>query len=313
MRKLIINGITIPDGACQQVNISSYKLPTNTVIDIPALVYKSKIEGPVVLFMAGVHGNEINGVEMLRQLIRSQELSKLKKGSVIVIPILNIISFLNHTRDLPDGKDLNRSFPGSKNGSFGSRIAYDLITQIIPQIDCGVDFHTGGAQLSNYPQIRCVFDDPKSFELAKKFGAPFIINSPYRDKSLRKEAAKKGKPFLVYEAGESSRISKRCVDQGYYGCLRLLQSMDMISVDIDPEESKILKDSEWVRAKRSGLFWSYKRYGSAVKKDEPLGTVSDPFGEIEQTILSPVKGFIIALNNSPVINNGDALYHIGTE
>jgi predicted deacylase len=142
------------------VNMSSYRLPTRTVIDIPAYVYRAKEEGPVVLFLAGMHGDETNGIEIVRRLITEKQFLNLKRGTVIAIPVINIVSFLSHRRELPDGKDLNRCFPGSKNGSFGAQIAADLMREIIPQIDFGVDFHTGGKQISNYPQIRCAFEDP---------------------------------------------------------------------------------------------------------------------------------------------------------
>jgi hypothetical protein len=312
-KPIIINNILVPEGTHLMVNLSSYRLPTRTIIDIPAYVYRAKKPGPTVLFLAGMHGDETNGIEVIRRLITGKHLLNLQCGSVIAIPVINIISFLTHTRELPDGKDLNRCFPGSKNGSFGARIASDLMDEIISQIDFGVDFHTGGKQINNFPQIRCSFDDANSVELAILFGAPFIVNSPYRDKTLRKEANKKNKPILVYEAGESYRFNRLAIEEGVHGCLRFLYNLQMININVAEQRSIILTRSTWVRAKIPGLFWAKKRYGSKVEKGEPLGTISDPYGEIEYPLLSPETGYIIGLNNQPVVNSGDALIHIGIE
>jgi predicted deacylase len=312
-KPIIINNIIIHEGMHLMVNMSSYRLPTRTIIDIPAYVYRAKEEGPVVLFLAGMHGDETNGIEIVRRLITEKHFLNLKRGSVIAIPVINIVSFLNHMRELPDGKDLNRCFPGSKNGSFGAQIAADLMREIIPQIDFGVDFHTGGKQINNYPQIRCAFEDPKSVELALQFGAPFVINSPYRDKTLRKEASKHNKSILVYEAGESYRFNRLAVEEGIYGCLRFLYNLQMMDMNLVEQNSIILHRSTWVRAKAPGLFWSQYRYGAKVEKGELIATINDPYGEHQTHLISPEDGYIIGLNNQPVVNSGDALFHIGSE
>ncbi len=312
-KQIIINRQIINPGETKEVNMNVYRLPTRTIMEIPVHVYRSLEEGPVVLLSAGMHGDETNGIEILRQVLRGGHLSKLKKGSVMVMPIINIISFLNHSRDLPDGKDLNRCFPGSQSGSLGSRIAYDIMKEITPQIDLGVDFHTGGAKINNYPQMRCLFKDQKSLEIAKMFGAPFILNSGYREKSFRHEAARTGKSILVYEAGESMRFNEKAITEGINGCLRLLRNLGMIDIELQDGETKTLNDTTWVRAGVSGLFRTTKKYGSFIKKNEVIGNISDPYGEMEEALKSPVNGFIIGINNQPVINEGDALIHIGME
>src|SRR5688572_25361631 len=154
-----INGETIRKGEKRQLNLNTYRLPTRTIIEIPVFVHRSQKDGPVLLIQGGMHGDEVNGIEIVRKLLIGRYFEKLLCGTVIAIPTVNTISFLNNSRDLPDGRDLNRCFPGTKTGSLGSRIAYDLMKQILPQIDFGVDFHTGGAKINNYPQVRCVFDD----------------------------------------------------------------------------------------------------------------------------------------------------------
>jgi uncharacterized protein len=311
MNTITINGVNIFPGVCTQVSLNQYRLPTRTVIDIPVFVYRSVEDGPVVLLLAGMHGDEINGVEIVRGLISSNKLNSLKRGTVIAIPVINIISFVYGTRTLPDGRDLNRCFPGSENGSLGSRIAHDLMREIIPQIDFGVDFHTGGASKSNYPQIRCVFAEPKNLELAKLFGAPFVLNSALRDKTLRKEATKIHKTILVYEGGESSRFDNYAIEEGAKGCLRLLKSLEMLDVEVEPTDSQVLNKTTWVRAKNSGLFHPFKKYGQLVAKNELIGKITDPYGEFEIEIKSPGNGYVVGINNLAVINRGDALIHIG--
>lgn len=313
LKDIIINGQTIKPGQFLEVTLNTYRLPTRTFIEIPVHVFRSNVKGPTILFIAGMHGDEINGIEILRRILRGGVLQELKAGSVIVIPIINIVSFINGTRDLPDGRDLNRCFPGTRSGSFGSRLAYDLMREVLPQIDFGVDFHTGGAQINNYPQMRCVFDDAKSLELAKKFGTRFILNSPYRDKTFRKEAAKNDTPVLVYEAGESMRFSNLAIEEGIAGCLRLLKNLNMLDIKIQPAETRILKDSKWIRARMAGLFSTHKKYGSRVEKNESIGYIADPYGDTEVLLKAPDAGYIVGVNNQPVINEGDALIHIGVE
>jgi predicted deacylase len=312
-KQILINRQIINPGESKEVNMNVYRLPTRTILEIPVHVFRAAEDGPVVLLSAGMHGDETNGIEIIRSLLRSGHFKKLKKGSVLAMPIINIISFLNHSRDLPDGKDLNRCFPGSQSGSLGSRIAYDIMHEIVPQIDLGVDFHTGGARINNFPQVRCLLKDNRNLELAKMFGAPFILNSGYREKSFRHEASKHGKSVLVYEAGESMRFNEKAITEGVNGCLRLMKNLGMIDVETEAGTTKVLNDTTWVRATSSGMFRTSHKYGSPIKKNEVIGSISDPYGEMETPLKAPETGFIIGINNQPVINEGDALIHIGME
>jgi uncharacterized protein len=308
---IIINKQTIKPGEHKTVILNSYELHTKTHIEIPVHVINSGKPGPAILLSAGMHGEETNGIEIIRRIIQRKEVQHLKCGSLIAIPVINIISFLYGSRDLPDGRDLNRCFPGSKQGSIGSRIAYDLVKHIFPIIDFGIDFHTGGAKINNYPQIRCVFEFDGNLELAEKFGAPLIINSKYRDGTLRKEAAKKNKPILVYEGGESMRFDYLAINEGYNGCLRLMNAYQMIDAEVpDMPAVKIVKDT-WIRANSSGLFHMNKSNGSHVLKGDLLGVVCNPFGNLEDKIYAPEAGYLVGINNQPVVNQGDALIHLG--
>jgi uncharacterized protein len=310
-KNIEINGIVVKPGQTAQVHLNKYQLPTKTIIEIPVYIFSSKKPGPTILLQAGMHGDELNGIEVVRRLITRKDVTHPLCGAVVAIPVINTFAFLYKTRDLPDGKDLNRCFPGTRNGSLGSRIAYDLTNQIIPQIDIGLDFHTGGKQINNYPQLRCTFDDKHSLELAKIFSPTYIINSSFRDGSLRKEAYKKGKQVLVYEGGESSRFHYSFINEGVNGCLRLMKHFKMIDATIRENESIIIHKNTWLRAKSSGMFHCSKPSGVPVEKGEVIAHVTDPFGEHQENILAPHDGYIIAINNQPVVNQGDALLHLG--
>lgn len=311
--EMIIDGHKIEPGQKLQINALIARLPTRTPINIPVFVARSKVKGPTLLIMAGVHGDETNGVEVLRRVIANKDYIP-KKGAVIAIPVFNVYGFINHSRGLPDGKDLNRSFPGSKTGSLASRVAHFFTNEILPQIDYGLDFHTGGASHNNYPQIRAMFDDPKEMELAKVFGAPLIIKSAYREKSLRKTAAKAGKPMLVFEGGETLRLRKNAIDNGVNGILRVMKHLGMRD-DAPPIEKEpiFISESTWVRAKYAGLHFAHVRNGSKVEKNQVIGAITGPYGQFEKKVKSPIDGVVIGLNNYPVVNMGDALMHIGKE
>jgi predicted deacylase len=313
MSSIKIHQDTIALGQNKIVSLNTYELPTKTKIEIPIHVFRSKHAGPTILLSAGMHGDEINGIEVLRKIITRKEIQNLQCGTLIAIPVMNTVSFLYQRRDLPDGRDLNRCFPGTKNGSLGGRIAYDLMKEIIPLIDVGIDFHTGGAKINNYPQLRCNFDDAASLKIAKVFSAPLIINSVYREGTLRKEAAKKDRSILVFEGGESLRFDYQSINEGINGCLRLLHHYKMINDGIPPNPFVKLEKSAWVRAKLSGLFHISKPNGAYVNKDDVLGAICNPFGQVEARITSPFDGYIVGVNNQPVVNQGDALIHIGTE
>lgn len=310
---LEINNQKIKRGEIKQIILNDYELHSKTKIEIPVHVIRSVNPGPTMLLCAGMHGEETNGIEIVRKLISREEIQNLNCGSLIAIPVINVISFLYGTRDLPDGRDLNRCFPGSKSGSLGSRIANDIMKHILPIIDFGVDFHTGGAKINNYPQIRCVYNFTDNLQLAEKFSASFIIDSNYREGTFRHEAAKKNKPILVYEGGESMRFDYHAINEGINGCLRLMQSFGMIKIDLPNNPHIKIKKDLWIRANSSGLFHMNVNNGAHVQKDDLIGFICNPFGDIINKIISTTDGYILGVNNRPVVNEGDALIHIGKE
>lgn len=307
---IIINGKAIDRGEKVMTKLVISKLPSGTVIEIPVYVFRSVHDGPVVLLMAGMHGDEVNGIEVMRRMLAKKMLYPLK-GTVIAVPILNIYGFLNFSRDVPDGKDVNRSFPGNKDGSLASRVAHRFMKEVMPYIDYGVDFHTGGASRTNFPQIRCVLNNPENEKLARAFGAPFILNAPYRQGSLRKEASKYGKSILVYEAGESLRFDEAGIKMAVEGTSRLLHHLGMANaVPVPATEPVICMKDIWLRAKNAGLFRTNIKCGEQVKKNQLIGTITDPYGEMEVRLNAPASGYVVGLNNMPIVNQGDALLHI---
>ncbi len=313
MKQVTIAGHRIEPGEFKEININIARLPSHTQIDTPIYVSRSKEEGPILALMAGMHGDEINGMEIVRRIL-DQDLHKVKRGTVVCMPITNVYGFLNFSRDVPDGKDVNRSFPGSKNGSLASRVAYNLTHQIIPFIDYGIDFHTGGAMRTNYPQVRAMLNNEKNQELANAFCAPFTIDSPFRPNSLRKEASKKGKNIIVYEAGESLRFDQHGIEEGISGALRLMRHLKMIDEAPKPkEENRIIWSSSWIRAKHAGLFQARVQSGQLLHKGDWVGTITDPFGEFKEQVKSSETAYVIGLNNNPVVNAGDALMHLGMD
>lgn len=313
MKRLKIAGQEIHPGEFKEIDINIARLPSHTIIDTPIYISRGLEDGPILALTAGMHGDEINGMEIVRRILDSG-LHQPKRGTTVCMPIVNIYGFLNYSRDVPDGKDINRSFPGHKGGSLASRVAYHLMHEVIPFIDYGVDFHTGGAMRTNYPQVRAVLKDEKNLELAQAFNAPFTIDSPFRPNSLRKEASKRGKNIIVYEGGESLRFDQQAIEEGIAGTLRLMKHLNMI--DWAPEakeESKVVWNTSWIRAKSAGLFQPNVQCGSLIQKGQWIGTITDPFGEFKEHVLANETGYVIGLNNIPVINAGDALMHIGMD
>lgn len=293
------------------VNVA--KLPSHSKIDISITISRSEEEGPVILLSGGLHGDEINGTEIVRRLIE-QGLHNPIKGTTICIPIINVYGFIYFSRYVPDGKDVNRSFPGNKAGSLASRVAYFVMNEIIPKIDYGIDFHTGGADRTNYPQVRAMLNDPVNEQLAKAFHAPFTMHSSYRAKSLRQAASLKGKKILVYEGGESSRFDEKAIQLGIDGAQRVMHFLGMLADSPSPGyQNHRISRSSWIRARASGLFQTAVESGQEVKKNQVVGYITDPFGEFKLVIKATQEGYVIGLNNNPILHQGDAVMHIGIE
>ena len=313
-KKFVILNEEIHPGRGAQLNLEVAHLHTHTPVQVPVIVERGKVDGPVVLLMAGMHGDEINGMEIIRRIIR-KGYNKPTEGIIICIPVFNIFGFLNVMRVLPDGRDLNRSFPGAKNGSLASQFAYHFMKEIAPKVDYVIDFHTGSAQRNNMAQIRCVFKDNESMELARIFNPPFIIHSAYIAKSIRESMNKRGKKILLFEGGKTNSIEEGIVKEGVDGIKRFLNHLNMRSFkEVGNQHHPIyIKEHKWLRAPNSGMFQTTVKNGDKVELGTILGIVTDPFGKIEKRIKSPMEGYVFCINESPVVNKGDAIFHIGNK
>lgn len=313
-RTITIGGETVYPGKAKFVKITIDRLPTGTIIDIPVYVFNSKKPGPVVLVQAGLHGDEVNGVEIVRRMLQEGSF-KVDAGAVIAVPILNIFGFIHYSRDVPDGKDVNRSFPGTKSGSMASRISYHYLREILPHINVAIDLHTGGGQRHNYPQIRYTKEDEKSASLAKMFNAPFTFTSKLIKGSFRNAAFRLQIPAIVFEAGESMRFDEFSINQGITGILNVFQHLGMVAKDnqedISANQSVYLVGRKWLRAPTAGIFVSKVKNGSKVEKGKLLGLVSDTYAKKTKQVKAPFDGYVICLNHQAVVNQGDALVHIG--
>lgn len=309
---------TIAPGETKTIFLAIAKLHTGTPIDIPVVVSRALEDGPCLLLTGGIHGDEVNGVEIVRQII-THGYHKPTKGTVICIPVVNMFGFLNQARDFPDGRDLNRMFPGFKKGSLASRFAYHIIEIIAPCVEYCIDFHTGGSSRFNYSQIRIDAQDPETLELAKIFGTKFILDSQNRDKSFRKTMSTLGKKVLLFEGGKTLNLDRIVTQLGIEGTLKVMQHLGMRNFEEELEESYtpkkqlLVRKSSWVRAPEAGMWRSFRHIGSYVKKGEPIGSVSDPYGDMEQIVKAPFEGFIICNNHAPLVNEGDAVSHITKE
>ena len=311
-RPITIGNVEVFPGENALTRINVGRLPSDTKIDIVAHIFRSKNPGPCVLLLGGVHGDEINGIEIIRKTIEEGYLNNLDRGSVIAIPLLNVFGFINFSREVPDGKDVNRSFPGSTQGSLASRVAATLTRKILRFVDVAMDFHTGGSSRYNFPQVRYTRTDKKAEELALVFGSKFAIQKALIPKSFRKTAKEHQIPTIIYEGGESVRLDGFCISKGMQGIKRVLAHLNMVHADTINNDIRTLlcKKTTWVRAPYSGIFIWSKQSGQMVNKGEPLGVLKDPHGNISITVSTKEHGYIIGHSNASVVNQGDALFHI---
>lgn len=309
-----ISNISVQPGTRQTIDLPSGRLYTHTPMTMPVHVVCGKQAGPKLFISAAIHGDEINGVEIIRRLLKLSSLKRLK-GTIVAVPIVNVHGLINHSRYLPDRRDLNRSFPGSEKGSLAARLAHLFMTEIVAQSTHGIDIHTGALHRSNLPQVRANLDDPETERLARAFDVPVIISSNLRDGSLREAAAEYGIPSLLYEAGEALRFDEVSIRAGVNGIVSVMRALEMLPPRRSTKTRKkidpvVARSTAWVRANDSGILRAMVPLGGRVKKNTLLGVIADPFGQKEIQILSPYSGIVIGRTNIPLVNEGEALYHI---
>lgn len=309
---LILNGEEIPPGTRKSIRIPVARRYTAGDVSLPVSVVHGRKPGPRLFVSAAIHGDEINGVEIIRRLLKKPLLKQLR-GALIAVPIVNIYGFVAQTRYLPDRRDLNRCFPGSASGSLAARLAHTFLNEIVKQATHGIDLHTGSLHRSNLPQLRVTLNSEANEALAMSFGAPVILDAGLRDGSLRHAVNAMGVPIIVYEAGEALRFDEVAIRAGLNGIISAMRHLEMLP----PSKSKarrvdpfVARGSHWVRAPESGILATSLKLGDRIEKGAHLGVISDPLAEVETPIHSPRAGVLIGRQNLPLVNEGDALFHI---
>lgn len=311
---ITIGDETVQPGEWKTINLKVGQLYTHGELMMPVQVWCGRQAGPVLFISAAIHGDELNGVEIIRRLLKVKSLKRLK-GTLITVPIVNLHGFIHHSRYLPDRRDLNRSFPGSSSGSIAGRLANIFINEILSKTTHGIDLHTGAINRTNLPQIRANLDSPDVRAMAEAFGAPVMLNAQLRDGSLRAAAVKRGIPMLLYEAGEALRFDEMAIRAGVNGIINVMRHLEMLPAsrrkNVPARKPVEARSSFWVRAPQSGIFRAVVVEGDRIEANKTMiGVISDPFGETEVEVYSPSSGIVIGQMQMPLVNEGEALFHI---
>lgn len=306
-----ISDTKVRAGENKIIDVPVSKLYTHTSINMPVHVLHSKKDGPILFVSAAIHGDEINGVEIIRRLLKMKALNKLR-GTLLAIPIVNVFGFLNHSRYSPDRRDLNRFFPGNESGSLTSWLAYVFMEEIVSKCTHGIDIHTGSNHRVNLPQIRAYLDGSETERLAMAFGTPVILDADLLEGSLRQAVKERNIPILVYESGEVLRFDEAAIKLGVRGVLSVMRAIGMLpKVRRKTEIKPVISDSStWVRAPSSGIIKTKIKLGDRVSENNKLGIITDPFGEREAEIISTASGIVIGSIKLPLVHRGDALFHV---
>ncbi|MGR6872247.1 succinylglutamate desuccinylase/aspartoacylase family protein [Pseudomonas sp. HK3] len=311
MPMLNIAGTDIAPGETCEIQIPVANLYTDTDIHMPVHVIRAKKSGPTMFVSAAVHGDELNGIEIIRRLIQKKGF-KLSAGTLILVPMVNVYGVLDQTRYLPDRRDLNRSFPGSEKGSLAGRVAYRFLNDIVKHCTHGIDLHTGAIHRSNLPQVRADLSDSETLEMAKSFSVPVLLNSNLRDGSLRQAAVESGTKILLYEAGEALRFDEFSIRAGLQGVLNVLSHLGMTrkSKKRRTREPYIANHSAWIRANSSGITHSLKSLGDQVTKGDIMAEIGNPMGQVLDHVKATRSGIIIGKQNIPLVQEGEAMFHV---
>lgn len=308
-----IFGKTIPPASQHNFDIPVGRLYTRSDVSIPVHVVNGRAPGPILLVCAAIHGDELNGIEIVRRVINSHWISKLR-GTLIAVPIVNVLGIIQRSRYLPDRRDLNRCFPGSDSGSLGARVANLFVQEVLSKCHYAIDLHTGAIHRDNLPQVRVHLDNAKAADMAHAFGVPVIIDAPIRDGSLRGAGDDLGIPIITYEGGEALRFDEPAIEAGVDGVRNVMLHLNMLPPRKRPKksfDSFVAKSSNWVRAPAGGLFRTKIQLGNTVEKNDVLGVISGPLGGgDDMPVLAPFGGIVIGITHLPLVNEGEALLHV---
>lgn len=311
-RPIRIGDEIVPPGRTHRLELPFARLPTGTKASLPVAIVNGRYAGPHVWLSATIHGDELNGIEIIRRVLRRIDARRLR-GAVVAVPIVNVFGFLNESRYLPDRRDLNRSFPGSSRGSLANRLAGLFMQQVVSQCTVGIDLHTATNHRINLPQIRANLDDAETLRLAQRFGAPFAIHARLRDGSLRQAATEGGATVILYEAGQAHRFDESAIIAGTEGVLRVLAALEMgVWTEDPPDTVRLVRRTKWVRARRGGIATLEVKLGDEVAKGQVIAAISDSFGQRPTKVKATADGWVIATSLNPLVAPGDALVHLAT-
>jgi len=301
----------VPAGKVRRLELPVSRLPTGAEMSVPVAVVNGRERGPSVWLSAAVHGDELNGVEIIRRVLDHVDVRALR-GTLIAVPIVNVFGFITGDRYLPDRRDLNRSFPGSRTGSLAARLAHLFINEIVLRCVAGIDLHTGSGGRTNLPQVRADLDDAGTLAMAHAFGAPCAVHSPVRDGSMRAAATRRERKVLLYEGGEANRFDEDAITRGTEGVLRVLAHQGMIDGQGLPAPGAVFRTerTRWVRARRSGLLHLLVRPGDRVAAGAVVAEIRDTFGTRLATLKTPDEGLVIGTCTVPLLHRGDAAVHV---
>jgi predicted deacylase len=302
-------GTLVGEGETVDIKLKVAESYTAEPVSIPLTVVRGGA-GPTVFITATVHGDELIGVGILRSLLNGCSFADLA-GTIVAVPVANVPGFLVLDRRLPDRRDLNRSFPGSRGGSLASRLAEVLFREVVAKSDFGIDLHTAGAERTNYPQVRADLTQPHVASLAAAFGCPLIVDSPGPERSLRSTAVAAGVPTIVYEAGSPLRFERPFIQIGVAGILNVLRSLGMLPGAVQqPPVRLVLRRPRWVRAKVGGIVDLMVELGQPLGRGDPISVHTNPFGRGQSVLSSPHGGLVLGLTQIPLVHPGDAVCHL---
>jgi hypothetical protein len=311
---IVVGGVSVAAGEDAIIDLPVADLYTHTRLTLPVHVMNGRRPGPTLFISAAIHGDELNGVDIIRRVLKHRDIRRLR-GQLIAVPIVNVYGFINRSRYLPDRRDLNRSFPGRAKGSVAGRLAYLVTSEIISKADYGIDLHTGAVDRPNLPQIRANLDNPDVLAIAQAFETPVIIDTNLVAGSLREYTDKQGIPLVVYEAGEALRFDEFSIKAGVRGVLRVMRMLGMLPArdrrhgSVEPV---ISRGTAWMRAPASGIVHAKCRLGERVAEGQILALITDPFGENQTEVTASAAGIVIGRSNLPLAHEGDALVHVAT-
>lgn len=306
-----IAGVKVSAGQRQTFDLPGAQLYTHTPLDMPVEVVCGRYDGPTLLVCAAIHGDELNGVEIIRRLRAMKVLSRLR-GTLVLVPVVNLFGFIHRSRYLPDRRDLNRCFPGHGEGSLGSRVAHLFFSEVASRCTHIIDLHTGAVHRENLPQLRATLDQPQVEDMAHSFELPVIVNSGLIEGSLRAAAHDAGIPVITYEAGEALRLDERSIVTGIRGITNVMRGLGMLPARRRPwlAEPYVARSTTWYRASTDGVFRPLAKLGARVRPGDTLGVIAAPFGGTESYLKAKSEGIVIGSNNLPLVNEGEALFHV---